>query len=243
MPSSSRTPAPQVMKTLADQAYQRIRSDIMSGVLEPGSKLLLEALSRRYDIGMSPLREALNRLASDHLAVAEGQRGFWVASLSLAELDDLTHVRGLVEVEAVRLSIQNADERWEQELREAFAELSRAEQKFRLAGEPEAWELCNRRFHAALISLCGSPWLVRMQKALYLQSERYRRLSLSSVAPERNVHDEHAAIFEAAMERNVLKACRMTELHLRNTATVVRAWIQDHGGLSEKGGTSPTSAA
>jgi DNA-binding GntR family transcriptional regulator len=215
----------------------------MSGELAPGSKLRLEALSLHYDIGMSPLREALNRLASDHLVVAEGQRGFWVASLSLSELDDITHVRGLIEVEAVQLSIQRGNTAWENELRSAFAALEDAEQKFRSGGAAELWELCNRRFHAALIASCDSPWLIRIQNSLYLQSERYRRLSLSSDAPGRNVRDEHVALYEAAIERNVLKACRMTELHLRNTAKVVRERLQHHKDVSEVDATPRIPAA
>jgi GntR family carbon starvation induced transcriptional regulator len=220
-------------KTLADQAYQRIRSDIMSGALLPGSKLLLEALSRHYNIGMSPLREALNRLASDHLVIAEGQRGFWVASLSIAELDDVTHVRSLIEVEAVQLAIRRGGPDWEENLRQSFAALEEAERRFRIDGELKVWEACNLQFHAALVAACGSPWLIRMQHALYLQSERYRRLSLASIAPNRNVHDEHVAIFEAAIERNVLRACRMTEVHLRNTAQVVRERMREREQISD----------
>ncbi len=115
--------------------------------------------------------------------------------------------------------------------------------EFRRGGEAELWELCNRRFHAALIASCDSPWLIRIQNSLYLQSERYRRLSLSSDAPGRNVRDEHVALYEAAIERNVLKACRMTELHLRNTAKVVRERLLHHKDISDVDANSRMPAA
>jgi GntR family carbon starvation induced transcriptional regulator len=239
-----------IAKTLADQVFQRIRADIVSGVLRPGSKLRLEALSQHYGVGMSPLREALTRLATDELAVSEGQRGFWVAPLSLAELDDVTHVRGLIEIEALQLSMQRGGPDWETDVRETFAALSEAETRFRrddgqtaLPSDQVAaqWEICNRRFHGALISACGSPWLMRLHHKLYLQSERYRRVSLVTSPASRCVHDEHVALFEAAVARNVLRACKITEMHLRNTANAVRDSLQKAENFSDVPGLPRTS--
>src|SRR5437899_12381438 len=136
---------------------------------------------------MSPLREALSRLASDTLVVSKGQRGFWVAPLSLAELDDLTRVRGLVEIEALQLSLQNGDQAWEERVRGVYAELCDAETRFRKEGDQHlrAWELANQHFHEALVAACASPWLIRLQRQLYAQSERYRRVSLQAHSPLR----------------------------------------------------------
>jgi DNA-binding GntR family transcriptional regulator len=105
--------SPDADRTLADQAYRRLRHDIVSGRLAAGSKLRLEGLVGDYEIGMSPLREALARLVGDLLVVSEGQRGFWVAPLSLDELDDVSRVRGLIETEALGLAIRHGDADWE----------------------------------------------------------------------------------------------------------------------------------
>lgn len=213
-----------VVKTLADYAYNTIRADIIAGVLVPGEKLRLEMLCKRYDIGMSPLREALARLIGDSLVVTEGQRGFWVAGLSLEELDDLIHVRNLVEAEALQLSIQRGGDEWEDRLRTAFEALTEAEKKLDEGGDDilAKWENMNRLFHIELVSECGSPWLLRMLENLHHQSERYRRISLDFGPPERDVHEEHHAIFDAAITRQTLKACRLTEKHLQYTADAVR---------------------
>src|SRR3546814_6327802 len=80
-------------RTLARQAYQRIRQDIVAGRLLPGSKLKLESLVQQYRIGMSPLREALARRVGDQPVNSLEQSGFWVAPLSLEELDDISRVR------------------------------------------------------------------------------------------------------------------------------------------------------
>ncbi len=219
---------PPSARTLARQAYHQLRQDIVSGQLPAGSKLKLESLVKQYAIGMSPVREALARLTGDQLVKTEDQRGFWVAPLSLEELDDITRVRNLVENEALSLSIQHGDERWEQKLQRAFENLSEIEVS--LSGTEQIlptevlddWERRNRLFHQALIADSNSPWLLKLQDLLYHQAERYRRISLKNSRGKRFVHDEHVAIFNAAMERNAVKACRLNQEHLMHTYEEVR---------------------
>lgn len=219
---------PPSARTLARQAYQRIRHDIVSGRLMAGSKLKLESMVQQYEIGMSPLREALARLVGDQLVKTEDQRGFWVAPLSLQELDDISRVRKLVETEALRLSIEQGGPDWEAAVQCAFDELTEAEQM--IAGKEskvsqetvDHWEQRNHAFHTALIAACDSPWLIKLQELLYHQSERYRQVSLKHSHGRRFIHDEHTAIFEAVMARNALRACRLTEDHLMRTYDAVR---------------------
>ena len=70
---------PLASRTLIESAYAELRDDIIEGVLAPGEKLRVEHLKDRYGVGAGTLREAITRLVSDALAVAEGQRGFRVA--------------------------------------------------------------------------------------------------------------------------------------------------------------------
>ena len=220
--------APSSARTLARRAYQRLRRDIVHGQLAAGSKLKLEALVQQYEIGMSPLREALARLVGDQLVKTEDQRGFWVAPLSLEELDDISRVRNLIETEALRLSIERGDDAWRQRLTAAFDALTEIEKDVtELAPQLpqqtlDTWEERNHDFHTILISACDSPWLIKLQELLYHQAERYRRVSLSASRGKRFVHDEHQAIYEAAIDRNALRACRLTHDHLMRTYDEVR---------------------
>ncbi|MBV1910715.1 MAG: GntR family transcriptional regulator [Kangiellaceae bacterium] len=218
-------------KTLADLVYQKIRTDIISGELKASEKLRLSNLCKKYDIGMSPLREALARLTGDALVVTEGQRGFWVAPLSIEELDDITNVRALLESEALQQSIQNSDEEWKDELSMAFKELTRieGELKGRSYDLVPEWEEANKVFHEVLVSRCQSQWMKKMIKILIQQSERYRRISLTLAESKgnRNVHDEHEAIFHAAIQGNILKACRLIEVHLNLTTDNVRQVLEE----------------
>ncbi|GMU67773.1 MAG: hypothetical protein AMXMBFR37_01060 [Steroidobacteraceae bacterium] len=222
---------PAVAKTIADRTYQHIRRDIISGALAPGTKLGMEMLSKRYDVGLSPLREALVRLTGDALAVVEGQRGFWVSQISPSELQDMSDARMLIESQALALAIERGGPEWEQAVTRAYEELSALERQL---GHGDGatiarWENANRRFHEALVSACGSPWLIRLRNMLHQHAERYRMISLSQTMIERDVHDEHEAIFDAALARKTLRACRLTEVHLQRTAEVVRAALERPG--------------
>jgi DNA-binding GntR family transcriptional regulator len=65
-------------KTLGEAAYLKLRQDILSGKLKPGTRLRFAEIAKDYEAGVSTLREALSRLTSDRLVIAEGQRGFGV---------------------------------------------------------------------------------------------------------------------------------------------------------------------
>lgn len=207
--------------TQSEAAYAVIREDILSGKLDPGEKLLLGSMRERYSFGSSPLREALSRLAADRLVTARGQRGYWVADISLAEFNDITEMRLLLEPEALERSIAKATLDWESRVVAAFHRLSRVERALdvdpvRISGE---WERENRAFHLALIDNCGSPWLLRFVAALSEQSERYRRQAVALQAvPKEVLMREHKAIFDAALDRNAGLATELLKVHIKNSA-------------------------
>jgi len=210
-------------KSLADYAYQHIRADIMQGFLKPGDKLRLENLCERYEIGMSPLREALSRLCGDALVVNESQRGFWVATLSVDELEDIVKLTILLGEEALRRSLENGDDAWEERLTQAFDELKDIEERYDIGNmDPEIWGPANSRFHEALGGANDSPWLTKMLNMLYQQSDRYRMIAQVTTQIDSDTHEEHLAMYEAAMSRNTLKLCRISEQHQMHLVDNVR---------------------
>ncbi|MEX0802363.1 MAG: GntR family transcriptional regulator, partial [Candidatus Binatia bacterium] len=79
--------------TDADAAVLQLKKDIVSGSLAPNEKLRVRALTVRYGIGASPMREALARLSGSGLVRLEGQKGFRVTPISHADLLDITRTR------------------------------------------------------------------------------------------------------------------------------------------------------
>lgn len=213
-------------KTMTDYVYGQVREDIIQGKLPPNSKLKIEHLRKNYDVGATPLREALSRLSSDGFVVTEGQRGFRVAPISAADLEDVTELRLTLELKALRKSIQSGDDDWESRVVATFYQLSKVEEEG-ITENLELWEQRNHEFHWALISACSSRWLLHFFRILYDQHKRYRNISLTANLIQRAVHDEHQRIYEAALARDVETVCRETEQHIRVTAEITQRILHE----------------
>jgi DNA-binding GntR family transcriptional regulator len=190
--------------TLASQVHDRIRSDIIRGDLKPGQKLKIIETTARYGVGAIPVREALSRLAMSGFVEVKDQRGFYVRSVSAAELLDLTRVRVLLESAALRESIEVGDADWEGRVIGALHALSRLSPFD--TGTPGKldirWERAHNEFHRQLLSACQSPCLLQMASELRDQTTRYRHISVSSsVTTSRDVVGEHESIAQAAVSR------------------------------------------
>lgn len=212
-------------RTLIERAYARLRDDIVEGRLAPGEKLRVEHLKDRYGVGAGTLREAITRLVSDALVMAEGQRGFRVAPIAIEDLQDLTALRVHIEIEALRQSIRHGDDRWRAGVEFAFAQLSAVEQPI-APEQRRRWELLNTRFHEALIAAQASPWTTKVLRLLSRHGERYRRFAMNLPGSTRDVHAEHRQIYEAAMTGQEARAALALEAHIRATPDlIVRAHL------------------
>jgi DNA-binding GntR family transcriptional regulator len=211
-------------RTLANQAQDLLRRDILSGTLAPGERLRTKDLQARYGLGLSPLRESLQRLSAEGMVVNDAQRGFAVAPVSVAELRDLTVARTALESTMLPMAMQLGGADWEGDIVAAFHRLSRTP----LPNDPAAmadaslWELRHRSFHHALVAGCGSPWLLRLHGQLVDQSERYRKIRilhhLESQAQVRDVNAEHQAVMDAVLRRDAAQAVALMTQHLVATS-------------------------
>lgn len=207
--------------TLTEAVHGRIRNDILLGLLRPGDKLKLDALRDRYDASVNTLRETLSRLVSEGLVANEGQRGFTVVSATLADLRDITEMRRLLECEAARLSLKRADLDWESRVVAAYHKLSRIEAV--IEEDPKRYgpqlEAYNREFHQALISACGSRWLLTFHGIMYDQSLRYRMLAFQvRNFPREQSRREHRELLEAALARDANKLVAVLSAHVTKGA-------------------------
>lgn len=210
-------------ETLASMVYNKLLQDILKGHLEPGRKLRLQGLKEQYSVGNSPLREALNRLSANGMVVREENKGFRVSPASSEELMELVRTRCWLEEIALRESIRNGDEAWEEDVVLAYHRLSRAphptdEESFNT--NPE-WEAIHRQYHLALISACNSSLLLGYCGQLHEQALRYRNLSAVVAYRERHEQDEHEAIRDAALDRHADRAVELLIAHFKVTADIV----------------------
>lgn len=206
---------------LTSIAFERLRTDVMHGVLKPQDRLRVQALSTRYDIGATAIREALSRLVTEGLVLAEDQRGFTVAPVSRDDLIDLTEARIELECLTLTRATERGDTAWEADLLASYHRLSKCPPPLS-PDAAAAWGSMHRAFHEALLAGCGSPWLRTLCGLLYDKSERYRYLANIRTVPQM-VHrnDEHQQLMDAALNRDAATACALLASHYRRTTDII----------------------
>ena len=226
-PQPARHRSPLAALTRTEEVYTRLRADILSGRLLPGTKLRFADLTERYDCSTSVVREGLTRLAEQGLVQAEPQHGFHVTPLSDDDLEDLTTARCELEGLVLRMSIEHGDIAWESEVVAAHHHaLDRTPMES--DGDPalmtEDWTLAHSRFHTALLAACPNQRLRTMALSLRDAAELYRRWSRPIGHDDhRDVPGEHRALVEAALRGDATEAVRLLEEHLRRTTRALGA--------------------
>lgn len=203
-----------VQDTAGEWAYRQIRHDILFGKLKPGSRMRLERLREVYNASVSTLREILNRLSSEHLVVAEEQRGFAVAPVSQRHFREVAAMRELLESYALQQSFQNGNVDWESRVLAAHHKLARMETRMASGDRSgtEDWKHYDSEFHAALISASGSRELMAAHQQIFDQYLRYQIIAVIYRGEEAAA--EHRQLLGFALERDHAGASSVLRRHI-----------------------------
>ncbi len=205
--------------------YEQLRSSVLSAELQPGQQLRPQELATANDVSLVVVREALNRLAGEHLVVNTPQRGFRVTPISLDDLADLTDARVLNECAAIHLSVSLGDLDWEATLSAAHHRVSNTPMgpdNWHLSAE---WTAAHTAFHGAVVAACPNQRLLRLCASLGESAAIYRCFAQRYDHGRRNVAEEHRKLFHAAIRHDADRACRLHEQHIRRTASIVARGI------------------
>lgn len=172
--------------TLAERAENLLLRAIATGELPPGARLIVPDLSKRLGVGVTPIRESLVKLASLGLVVAVGQKGFRVPQTSLADIEDITRLRILIEVEALKISMERGGDVWEANILSSLHRLCKFTRRMDLRTDMEEFDRLHKIFHVALISECDSPRMLSLQSTLYDQLQRYRHFGMTLILQEQS---------------------------------------------------------
>jgi DNA-binding GntR family transcriptional regulator len=200
--------------SVGELAYRRIRADIVFGRLAPAQRLKLDDLREAYGASVSTLRELLNRLASEGLVEAEGQKGFMVSPVSARNFREVAAMRLLLEAHALEQSFAEGDMEWEGRVVAAHHKLARMERRMLDddRADAELWKRYDWEFHHALVSACGSQVLLETHAAIYDKYLRYQMVAVifrGKVAAE-----EHEILLDCAVRRDTARAIAVLTTHI-----------------------------
>ncbi|MCC3860555.1 DNA-binding transcriptional regulator CsiR [Pseudemcibacter aquimaris] len=216
---------------LVSQVYDLLKNDILNGRYLPGGKLILSKLRENYQVGASPIREALSQLLAEGLVTTENMRGFRVSPVSLAQLKDIYEARACLERVLVELAIKRGDDVWEAGIVAAahrlfkYGNISQLEEI-----SIEEWEELHHEFHNAIVNGCGSSILLEVRQSLYEKATRYRNLWLKENVRQEDAFDsnisEHKDIVKAVLERDQEMAQKMIYEHILVPVKIIEESFQ-----------------
>lgn len=213
--------------TAQEAVLAALRGAIAAGELPPGRPIRQEQLAARYGVSRVPIREALRILEGEGQVTHLPHRGYVVAELSVADLEEVYLIRGLLEPEAVRAAVRRMSD---DDVDRLAALLSDVEAAGR-AGDVPALTVANRAFHFALFEASGMPRLVRIIRLLWDSSDVYRSVYFGKPANRAVVDREHRALLAAVRARDADGAVASLAEH-REHAVVGLARALRGGGPS-----------
>lgn len=200
-------------KSATHRAYLELRRKIITGDIAPNERLKVEDLKAQLNTGASPVREALSLLTSDQLVERLDQRGFRAAPAGRDHFHEILNLRCTLEDLALRDSLAQGDQAWEEALVIAHHHLSKVDRS-----DTDLFEDRHRAFHMQLLAGCGSSILLKFCAQLYDLNIRYRYLAIrSKTYARRDVAAEHQLILDAAVARDADKASEHLMAHYRKT--------------------------
>lgn len=213
-------------RSASEFVYRALRDDLALCLIRPGERLLTEPLRARFGVSFTVVREALTRLAAEGFCVADPQKGFTAAEISVEDILMLTEARIGVENLCLRESILLGDTEWQDEIarrRDEVLTLPVASES-RPGRISQAFLEAHDHFHDSLVAACTNHWIMRARATLHHQSSRYRQICipLEPVLPSRE--RGYREIAAAVIARDYNKASSLIANRFRrNTADFVHA--------------------
>ncbi len=197
--------------SLADQVFEHIEIDILSGKYQKGETLTESKLSLELGVSRTPIREALRRLEQEHL-IEEAPKGVVVVGISEKDLEDIFAIRGALEGKAAELAAKNYTDEQLSIVREALEF-----QEFYLGKhDPDRIKSMDSRFHETIYKMSGSTIFYDVLMPLHKKILKYRKASVSDSDRAAASVAEHRAIYEAILARDGELASRLISEHLEN---------------------------
>lgn len=208
---------------LRDLVFQALRQAIITGEFSPGERLMEIKLANKLGVSRTPVREAIRMLELEGLVVMIPRRGAEVASITPKELQDALEVRTAIEELSVELACQRIDEEGKEKLKQACIEFKEAIDTKHVQNIVDG----DVKFHDVIFQLTGNKKLINIAHQLGEQVYRYRVEYVKDFSYHDVLVEEHYAITNAILTKDVNLAKEIMRKHLYNQELIVIKNIKD----------------
>lgn len=202
---------------ITDRTYDLLRALVLDSELEPGERLRIEHLSRRFNVSQTPVREALNRLSAEGLVEQEAYRGFQVSELlDPVELVQLQAAREVIEVAALDSLIMSRVSAAIPKLTALVDEMGSfvADSELNI----KAFNAADAEFHRLTVATANNRFLLEAFDALHVHAQIARHYQGKSVGEAVISNGEHRRILGFLERGDRAGASDVTRQHIRGVA-------------------------
>ncbi len=205
---------------LSDKAYQLIRHKIITLELPPLSPIDEQALMEDLQLGRTPIREALQRLASEGLVLLAPRRGMFVADIGITDLQKIFELRMVLEGFCARLAAERVTRDQLGEMEEVIQELAQVP-----TGDGKALMDIDERFHELIYEAADNEFLSDTARRLHALSHRIWHLVLDRIGSVRPAMEQHITITAALRAGEGAEAERLLQQHVAEFQQQIKAAV------------------
>ena len=195
--------------SLADQVFERLENDIITGLYPRGEILTELKLVEQLGVSRTPIREALRRLEQERL-IEETGKGSLVLGITVEDLMDIMAIRKRIE----GLAAYHATKNMTEEGRKELTRINELQEFYFSKMDLEHLRQMDDRFHDTIYALCGSTVIRDTLRPLHRKTQRYRKASIENPQRLAKSIEEHNAIFAAIMSGDAELADRLITEHI-----------------------------
>lgn len=197
---------------LRDVVFNTLRQGILTGILEPGERLLEIQLADRLGVSRTPIREAIRMLELEGLVTMVPRKGAEVARISTQDLSDVLEVRRVLDGLATELASKRITEEERTALKKAAEDFAAAIESKDVTKIAQA----DVHFHDVILLASDNKRLIQMMNNLAERIYRYRLEYIKDETNHKRLLQEHAEILEYVLEGDEQKAAEAAKRHIDN---------------------------
>lgn len=196
---------PVQMVSASEVVYQSLLETIVSGGIPPGERLVLKNIAGQMNVSRMPVREALQRLRAAGFVSVQGRGSMVVNELSRKDLEEIQHIRLILERDIVHKAVPNCTPKDIKELETIHHESSKVLQ----SGQRDLAVKYNKEFHMTIYRMAGMPIMAQMIESLLDRIGPYLHIELQQVKQRydhvQSTIENHGRMLEALHARDADK--------------------------------------
>ena len=219
-------------RSIADQIYESLKSNIINGEVKPGERLSEAELASRFSASRTPVREAFLRLEQDHLVERVAQAGVRVPIFNRESIEDLYAMRSVLEAYAIELACDRITAEQittMKQIRAQAVELLKSSESSRDYVLRRFLEL-NSIFHETIYQATGSQFLIKVINNLRAIVMSMRAKSIQADQAWKEVWDEHSRLIDHLERGEKESAIQLIKKHVANAASQAVEVVRTEAG-------------